>query len=505
MKCILFRKHESKILFFLKNHFIAVLILGAIIAMAISLAVGLSQSVWFDEAYSIMLAKQPVSQIIHLTSVDTHPPLYYLLLSGWGNIFGWSELALRSLSVLAMGGAVIISGLLTKKMFGLRALIITLPFVAFAPFLLRYSFEIRMYAVASLIGIAATYVLVLALDAKEKQRLWLYVLYAVLVAVGVYTLYYTVLLWVAHLIWLLWRSYSKKEALLSSIWLKSYVLSVILFLPWLPTFFHQITNGALAPISQSMTLDNLLGIISFSFLYRPVWQLDALLSLVALFVILMIGYLCVQSFKVVDRKQKPYLILLAMYVLVPIAILTLVGLVRPMYVERYLAHVLIGGSMLIGVAVALVTARSKKVLKVLSATLVVVMAIGIIQLIQVGNYNFQRLQHPDVKQAAAVITECQPGTVVLAADPYVEIELSYYLPLCKINFYSETASLGGGYAALTYSKSRIADPSAQLISAKTIYYVYYGDAKLKMPANMITKTKQSFGNLTVKKLSAARA
>jgi len=504
MKCILFRKHESKILSFLRNHFIAVLILGAIIAMVISLAIGLAQSVWFDEAYSIMLAKQPVSEILRLTSVDTHPPLYYLLLSGWGNIFGWSELALRSLSVLAMGGATIFAGLLTKKMFGIRAALITMPFVIFAPFLLRYGFEIRMYAIASLIGIAATYVLVSALELKNNRQQWLlYCIYAALVALGVYTLYYTVLLWAAHLVWLIWRSYHNKELIIKSKWSKAYLLSVILFLPWLPTFFQQITNGALAPISQSMTFDNLFGILSFSFLYRPVWQLDSTLSLLMFFVIGMLTYLSIKAFSIADKKQKVYLMLLAMYVIVPVAILTWVGLARPMYVERYLAHILIGGSIFVGVSIALVSIKAKKSVKVLIASLILVLAIGIIQLIQVGNYNFQRLQLPDINQAVTAVKSCDSSTV-LAADPYVAIELSYYITSCPIHFYSDNASMGGGYAPLSNSNLRIANPTEQLANKQDIYYVYYGQAKLTMPQKMLSLTQQNYGALTVEHLTSEK-
>ncbi|HEY5695459.1 MAG TPA: hypothetical protein VIQ80_01340, partial [Candidatus Saccharimonadales bacterium] len=68
----------------LEKYFIPTLIVVALGAMVISLMIGLAQSVWFDEAYSIMLAKQPILNLIHLTSADTHPPFYYLLLKGWG-------------------------------------------------------------------------------------------------------------------------------------------------------------------------------------------------------------------------------------------------------------------------------------------------------------------------------------------------------------------------------------------------------------------------------------
>jgi len=171
-----------------ERHFTPLLVVAGLLAVVMSLIIGASQSVWFDEAYSILLARQPVGDLLHLTAVDTHPPFYYLVLKAWAALFGWSEFALRSLSALAAGGAVVTAGLLVKKLFGVRAALVALLFVAFAPFLLRYGFEIRMYALASLIGIAATYVLLLATEAKGRRQWLLYGFYAVLVTLGVLTL-----------------------------------------------------------------------------------------------------------------------------------------------------------------------------------------------------------------------------------------------------------------------------------------------------------------------------
>src|SRR6266542_3589812 len=109
-----------------ERYFIWLVVSAAVLAMAISLGIGLMQSVWFDEAYSILLAKQPVADLIHLTSIDTHPPLYYLVLKLWAGLFGWGEFALRSLSVLAMGAALAIGALLVKRLFGVKAALVTL-------------------------------------------------------------------------------------------------------------------------------------------------------------------------------------------------------------------------------------------------------------------------------------------------------------------------------------------------------------------------------------------
>ncbi len=491
---------------FAERHIIIVMIIGAVLAMAISLVIGLSQSVWFDEAYSILLAKQSVPQLLHLAAIDTHPPLYYLLLKGWASMFGWSELALRSLSVLAMGAAAFLAGMLVKRLFGARIALVAMIFIVLSPFLMRYGFEIRMYSIGSLIGIAATYTLILALDAKKKtQRLWLYAAYAVLVAAGVYTLYYTALLWMAHVVWLAWMHWQSKRSfreLVRAPWLMACVGAVVLFLPWLPAFLKQMSNGALAPISQAMTLDNLLGIVSFNFVYQPIWQLNAVMSLLMLFVLIMIGWLSVMALKRVAAKQKRYLILFMLYLLVPVAALTLIGLVRPMYIERYLAHVAIGGSVFVGVAAGLVYPHVTKSKKWLIGVLAGILVIGIMQLVTAGNFNFQRMQHPKLKQAAIMLHDCSDKTKILATDPYVAIELDYYAASCPIYFYSDARELRGGYAPLNGSARQVKNPEIDLADSDMIYYIYYGDPTVQLPRGLQLTDRTSYGALTVDRLSA---
>lgn len=489
----------------LERYFIPVVVVGVLIAMGISLSIGLSQSVWFDEAYSIIIAKQPVSELVRLASVDTHPPLYYLLLKGWATLFGWSELALRSLSVTAMGGAMAMGALLVRRLFDIRATLITLPFIVFAPFLLRYGFEIRMYALASFIGVAATYILVRALQAKDNQeKLRLYLIYTLLVAMGVYTLYYTVLLWLAHFAWLFWNTRKEKMPILKSPWFVAFCGSAALFLPWLPTFISQIGNGALAAISQPLTIDNMVGIVSFMFVYQPNWQLSALMSLLVLFVIIAIGILTAKAWRNADKGQRANLLLIIAYVMVPIVILTLVSLVKPMYVERYLSHILIAGSMFVGVVVALALAKKpSRNLIMLCSGLLATMLIGVIQLAQVGNYNFQRLQSPAVKELASTIN-CDRGTTIFAADPYVAIELDYYLSSCQIRFYSETVSLGGGYAPLSNNTLHVFDPAKELANSRKVVYVYYDTQKLAIPSALRESSSVSFGSLHAATFSAEK-
>lgn len=484
------------------KHFWVIIIGCAIIAMLISLFIGMRQSVWFDEAYSILIAKQPIGQLIHLTALDTHPPLFYIILKIWGNIFGWSELALRTMPILFMGGAVVCSALLMQKLFNRRAAVITLPLVVLAPFLLRYGFEIRMYSLASLIGVLATYILVCALRTSEKRKKTiLFCVYALLVAVGVYTLYYLVLLWVAHLVWLIWLTKQEKESIIKSPWLLSYCASFVLFIPWLPTFISQITNGALAPIAMPMTIDNFLSIFSFSIFYSPSWDLGLLLFLVLLAAIVFLLSMFTKAFQAAKITEKANLLLLTLYIAIPIILLTIVGFIRPMYVERYLSHVLIGASLWIGASMSIVLKISKTYIKVFYAIFLVFLIAGIFNLTKIGNYNFQRSQTIDMKEAVLGI-ECSEKDIILAADPYEAIEASYYLSKCPIYFYSESAEQIGGYSILSNSKYRVTKPSVQLADKRTIYYIHYNsNLKLDMPPALVLKDKHQFGKLGLDKYS----
>ena len=137
-----------------------------------------------------------------------------------------------------------------------------------APLLMRYGFEVRMYAMASLIDVATTAMLVRAHSSKRWTD-WL--IYGVLVALGMYTLYYLALLWLAHLAWLVATDAGKlrKSSWKECRWIGAYVFSLLLFLPWLSSFLKQVGNGALAPIGQPMNLEQLTGIVSFNTIYQP--------------------------------------------------------------------------------------------------------------------------------------------------------------------------------------------------------------------------------------------
>lgn len=122
--------------------------------------IGLNQSLWLDEAISANVAKNySYTEIVtKFSPSDFHPPLYYLVLKFWTNIFGFSEISLRMPSVIFSLVTVYVIYLLG----GFWPALIT----GGNPLLVYYSQEARIYAMVTMLLTIGLYFLV-------KKKYWL--------------------------------------------------------------------------------------------------------------------------------------------------------------------------------------------------------------------------------------------------------------------------------------------------------------------------------------------
>ena len=137
-----------------------------IIALTLGLRiVTLNQSFWLDEAIGAIAARDySYSEIVtRFIYFDNHPPLYYLLLKFWASIFGYSEIALRSLSVFF--GALMV--FILYKINKTASLLL-----ATSQIHIYYSQEARMYVMAGFFAILAVYFFLKALKNKKNTG-WL--------------------------------------------------------------------------------------------------------------------------------------------------------------------------------------------------------------------------------------------------------------------------------------------------------------------------------------------
>ncbi len=452
-----------------------IVLLSGVTVYVLAMIFSIGQSIWFDEGYSILLAKSSWGDLFALTAVDAHPPLYYALLKVWGSVFGFGEFALRSLSAVLLSGAIIAGLALLRRMFGAKVALYALPFIIFAPFLIRYGYEVRMYSLALLIGVSATYALITA-KASKGWRMW--VVYAVLVALGMYTLYMTLVIWLAHFVWLLVGTLKdKKRAPLKTWkWLYAYGLAVLLFAAYVPTFIHQTLYSALPGVGSSITLTKFGDMVSVLFTFTPEWKLGGWLSLLIIAGIILVSVVGVRVYRLLDAKQRQYFLLLVALTLVPIAFYMLTSLPprTPIFINRYLAHVAIFIYMLVGVVLALGIVhkknwkgRVKNIPYIACAAVLVIVGIGMFQLHSTGNFVFERMQYPQTRELRETVT-CGDDVTIVADDPYTFIDSAFYFQDCDLRFFSATPiEYKGGYAMLHESLLRVSN--SMELSSRTVY------------------------------------
>ena len=122
-----------------------------LVALALRLP-GMFTSLWYDEAFTLYLAKLPIPQMIAATAGDVHPPLWYLIARLSCLMVGFNEWGVRLPSLL-FGLALIPSAdvLLGLLAISPRLKTFSLWIIATAPTLILYATEARMYSLLALI------------------------------------------------------------------------------------------------------------------------------------------------------------------------------------------------------------------------------------------------------------------------------------------------------------------------------------------------------------------
>ncbi len=194
---------------------------------------------WLDEALSVNIAALPFSDMVAALRHDGHPLLYYLLLGWWIDLFGNSDLAVRSLSGIFSIGAVPVIWALGRRIdrrTGQVALVLALS----SPFLLRYGTETRMYALLVLLVALGWLAVLRAMESPTTGRL---IAVALVAAALVYTHYWSFWLIGAVVLMLLWCMI--RDARLS--FAAKRVLAAILvgsatLVPWIGVLYDQVTT-----------------------------------------------------------------------------------------------------------------------------------------------------------------------------------------------------------------------------------------------------------------------
>ncbi len=129
-----------------------------------------SESLWDDEGQSARIAQIGFTEILHELILDVHPPVYFFCLHIWSLLFGNSEFALRSFSVLAGGISILLSYAIGKQLFSKTIGLITALFIALNTYQIAISQEARMYSLLFCLALVSSYFYILILKNRGNFR-----------------------------------------------------------------------------------------------------------------------------------------------------------------------------------------------------------------------------------------------------------------------------------------------------------------------------------------------
>lgn len=475
-----------KIITFIKAHpklDILALILGLAVFLTITLINAPRASIWFDEAFSAYISQFSFWDIARYTASDVHPPVYYWILKLWSGLFGTTDLAYRSLSIVFGAGAITTAFFLTRKLFGRLIGWVTLLLLIISPMLIRYSDEARMYTLAALIVMAATYVLIKAEETKNR-KLW--ILYGILVSLGMWVHYFTAFAWIAHLCWHGVQVYRKGmgrkafwKKLFSKEWVIAYSVAVGLFLPWLPFMALQlgIVQGAgfwIGPVSVNTPANYFTNV----FYYLEHDQVEGWFALALISVLVLLVLLLPKVYKTLKGAQRNSFLLISILAWVPPILLFLVSMppLRSSFVERYLLPAIIAFTIFMAVVLVTGTRRWKPVLRAVPILVVVAMMIfGITNVYKYGNYNKNTNYHIFTRQVIEQIRDkAQPGEPIVAQTPWIFYEaIPYATPDHPVYFIDATADYKYGSLAMLKDNDmhKIKDINAFEKAHSTIWFI----------------------------------
>src|SRR5207248_413992 len=160
---------------------------------------------WEDEAQSLAIARAPLAHLTDALRHDGAPPLYYVLLHVWTQVFGDSTFVVRALSgipaVLSLPAIMRLGRRIGGDAVGIAAVVL----LAVSPFAVRYAVEARMYSLLLLLGLLGAHG-VLSAHRHRSRRAVAGV--AAVSAAMLYTHYYAVFILAvigAAELWRVWR------------------------------------------------------------------------------------------------------------------------------------------------------------------------------------------------------------------------------------------------------------------------------------------------------------
>jgi hypothetical protein len=217
------------------------LALWAILALqvGISIVAARPRALWLDEAYSALMARKSFAEIRAALAIDAGPPLYYDLLHLWRGLFGESETALRSLSLLFALATTVLLYRLALRLFDRSTAVVSTLLWAAHPLVAFYANEARSYMLFAFLSLAFASALCERSDDRRPGQV-------LAIAASLIALAYTHNIGgMAAAAALLAGALVYRRAMLDRWVVLALGVAAACYVPWIPTLRRQLAHGEL--------------------------------------------------------------------------------------------------------------------------------------------------------------------------------------------------------------------------------------------------------------------
>ena len=383
-----------------------------------------ASAIWGDEGSSLLMSHYSVAEIWVHAARDVHPPLYFVLLHGWIELFGDGIFSIRCLSALPGIATVWLGVWLMDLIAPRRASLLAGFLLALLPTAVRYSQEVRMYSLLGLWLIGATIALVYWI--RQPRRTRYLVVYVVLMIAAFYTHYFSVLCVLCHWLYMglirVLPGYRLRSIQRPGWWLANMAI-VLLYLPWVPNLIDLIQHMDQLKANGDVGWGST---VTFSSLPSMIWSLltqdDGENLPTLMFIVLPLALLVVTGVALArDRSVIRGSVLLVIYTALPMLLVFGVSFISPVFIERYLTAYALGLPMIVALAID----RLFSGFRVLALTVLVL---------------FVGIELVGLKNNAAVDPSNQINVMVdyvnrhfVAGDRIVTSDMLWYLPYVYYN------------------------------------------------------------------------
>lgn len=219
----------------LNNHYNNLQYIIFAILSIFSISLILNNNIWFDEAYTLSLIQHNYSEMIEILKTDMHPPLYFISLKCFCEVFGYSILVTKIFSVIGYIATLLLGLTIIKKRFGNNTSIVYMLTVGAIPMSLYFSVQQRSYQWCIFF---VTFCFLEALLFLESQKTYHCVIFVVTALFSSYNHIYALL--AVGIIFAFVNIYAlaKNRKLIKAI-IISDITMIVGYSPWILTLLHQ--------------------------------------------------------------------------------------------------------------------------------------------------------------------------------------------------------------------------------------------------------------------------